>query len=429
MTKITRMLLMSVVMPLLACLLGMPVIAGRPQVENTCSGSYVSTATQQVKPKQTLHPQNVYFGPPLELHLVNFLPEVVNLDALHVISPERLLFSIDRNYLVSTANGLVTVLHNRPYVFELTGGAVSIEPDLDYENLGLTLPSLNALYAFGESDPGCYAVSTATSGAASQGGWTALLRPWQVWRFCPWSSPELLFNAGANLGVPDVDALHIDGLAVEFSSSTSRVLAGGQRIWSQNVYRCQPSGLDDSCTAGDLSLVFDGVAAGLRDLDAYSDSAGLPCSDGDPCTENDVCDSGTCAGSPVTCDDQDACTHSDACVQGLCAGVPVNCDDSVSCTIDTCDTVSGCINSPDDDSCDDGVGCTIDTCSEQVGCTSTPDHDACNDNNPYTTDTCDPSLGCQNTVTTCGCVTSADCLIQTTCPSTVNCNSQGLCAS
>ncbi|MFQ5479588.1 MAG: hypothetical protein ACE5E4_13345, partial [Candidatus Binatia bacterium] len=70
----------------------------------------------------------------------------------------------------------------------------------------------------------------------------------------------------------------------------------------------------------------------------------------------------------AACDDGDACTTADTCAGGICmGGAPRDCDDLNVCTDDSCDPVSGCINTDNTGTCDDGDLCTVlDTCSGGV---------------------------------------------------------------
>ncbi|HPV03488.1 MAG TPA: hypothetical protein PLC24_02890 [Myxococcota bacterium] len=137
------------------------------------------------------------------------------------------------------------------------------------------------------------------------------------------------------------------------------------------------------------------------------------CDDGNQCT-TDNCDSvsGACDHQPSdgACDDEDQCTGPDACVLGVCRGQPVSCDDRNPCTIDSCDSVSGCVNEPDkagtpcdsgdlcvvgsvcdengvcgngSPKCDDQSDCTIDTCESGL-CDFVPVQGACDDGNSCT---------------------------------------------
>lgn len=145
-------------------------------------------------------------------------------------------------------------------------------------------------------------------------------------------------------------------------------------------------------------------------------------SDGNECTLDCSPQTG-CAYEPLTgttCSDEpDACT-TDVCSAGVCTHVPQSCDDGIACTIDSCDSVSGCIATPDDTACDDEESCTNDTCDAVAGCVQSPVPDGltcddgslctvndtcqsgvctgpppeCDDGDPCTTDTCVDSIGC-----------------------------------
>jgi len=71
-----------------------------------------------------------------------------------------------------------------------------------------------------------------------------------------------------------------------------------------------------------------------------------------------------------------------------------DCDDSNACTDDGCDSLTGCVNTPNNDPCDDGNPCTAaDACSD--GASNAVGPTLCDDNNPCTDDYCDPAVGCQ----------------------------------
>jgi hypothetical protein len=118
-------------------------------------------------------------------------------------------------------------------------------------------------------------------------------------------------------------------------------------------------GLDND---GDLD--YDGADA---DCDTGC-TTNADCDDSNVCTD-DVCDqqTGECSNTPNTasCDDGDACTTADTCSGGTCVGgAPPDCDDSNVCTDDSCDSVTGCVNTNNAIACDDGDACTTaDTCS------------------------------------------------------------------
>ena len=148
---------------------------------------------------------------------------------------------------------------------------------------------------------------------------------------------------------------------------------------------------------------------------------GFPCDDNNQCTTGDTCQSGLCSGSeiscddgnvctddscdPVTgctysnnnnsCDDSNACTENDVCENGFCEGTIISCDDGNVCTQDACDVLSGCSNiAISGTGCEDGIDCTVgDTCLNGV-CKGNPDNTLCNDQNDSTNDICDPNIGC-----------------------------------
>jgi hypothetical protein len=116
-----------------------------------------------------------------------------------------------------------------------------------------------------------------------------------------------------------------------------------------------------------------------------------PCTDGNACTQKDTCQAGVCvSGAPVVCtaldqchnvgtcnsstgtcsnpnkadgticNDSNACTQTDACLAGTCVGsAPLNCDDGSDCTTDSCDPITGCVNTP---SCPTGTSCVGNAC-------------------------------------------------------------------
>lgn len=121
------------------------------------------------------------------------------------------------------------------------------------------------------------------------------------------------------------------------------------------------------------------------------------CDDNNPCT-SDSCDPLVgCVNSPVSgsCSDDNVCTEGDHCASGTCVpGSAKDCDDGNLCTTDSCDSVTGCMNTQNSLSCDDGNACTSgDQCSGGTCHGETPvtcdDADACNG-----LETCDPAVGC-----------------------------------
>ncbi len=191
---------------------------------------------------------------------------------------------------------------------------------------------------------------------------------------------------------------------------------------------------DDSCASGsgcvntnNTASCDDGNACTTADTcSAGACVGGAPpnCDDGNPCTD-DSCNAGSgCVNTNNTapCDDGNACTTADTCSAGACVGgAPPNCDDGNICTDDSCDSGSGCLNTNNtagcDDgdactsvdtcaagvcvggrprSCDDGIGCTIDSCNSVSGCVNTPTDSLCN-NNLFCdgVETCDALNDCQ----------------------------------
>jgi hypothetical protein len=132
-----------------------------------------------------------------------------------------------------------------------------------------------------------------------------------------------------------------------------------------------------------------------------------------------VCQPGTggCVYPPTddgaACDDGDVCTRSESCLSGVCqGGSPSDCDDLEPCTADSCEPGIGCVHTP--------VSCNV--CGD--GFCDGPFEDALT----CCTDCGCPQGDCVDNVCPCRCVTPGDCLVQTTCASTVNCNANGFCA-
>ena len=102
-----------------------------------------------------------------------------------------------------------------------------------------------------------------------------------------------------------------------------------------------------------------------------------PCSDPDICLEDGICEEGACTGESG-CDDGNDCT-SDACVAGAgCVHLPT----AGACTpTDPCFATGTCVDkqcvSSDPIVCDDDEECTIDTCDSASGCMFTPQSDDC----------------------------------------------------
>jgi hypothetical protein len=209
----------------------------------------------------------------------------------------------------------------------------------------------------------------------------------------------------------------------------------------------------------------------LNDLNACACSVDADCNDNNPCTD-DICnqDSGTCSNIPNdtnTCDDQNACTSADHCSSGLCVGSSVTCDDTNPCTDDTCDSISGCVFTPNDTNrctdadlcngtetcqsgecvpgtpkdCSDGLACSVDSCVPETGqclndlsaCTCSTDAD-CDDGNPCTDDTCNGTCSnVPNDANTCddqnACTTADHCSSGLCVGSVVDCNDNDSCTN
>ena len=135
----------------------------------------------------------------------------------------------------------------------------------------------------------------------------------------------------------------------------------------------------------------DGNACTMDDFCKDSQCGGMviPCGDGNDCTE-DSCDPLTgCINSPIEaeCDDADLCTENDGCFEGECGGDAVECDDSEVCTTDLCVAEEGCVYYDNDEPCEDADACTVgDTCAGGE-CQPGGIMD-CDDGNPCTVDSC-----------------------------------------
>jgi hypothetical protein len=165
------------------------------------------------------------------------------------------------------------------------------------------------------------------------------------------------------------------------------------------------------------------------------------CADGVNCTV-DSCDisTGECVNARVDCDDKNGCT-TDRCEEstGRCVHDPqwnggpeflcdkwhncpyrmtdkctcsecypgnglwyesrVDCDDGNPCTVDSCDPISGCMNTPIE--CPDPPPCFTGGCNKHTGRCENRSID-CNDGIPITLDYCDPDTGkCEHALQEC----------------------------
>ncbi len=157
---------------------------------------------------------------------------------------------------------------------------------------------------------------------------------------------------------------------------------------------------------------------------------GVPsCEDNNACTA-DSCNEGaeqctnTVLAPGAACDDLDACTDGSTCnAVGACEGtMPLTCDDGSACTADTCNSATGCVFTPLEDSpCSDNFFCTIaEACTIDGNCEGIAN---CGDSNPCTADSCD-ELGdvCNNVVTP-----GVSCEDGNECTESDSCDALGVC--
>lgn len=191
----------------------------------------------------------------------------------------------------------------------------------------------------------------------------------------------------------------------------------------------------DSCdpTTGCVNEAIEGCEA----CDAPSDCSNFGC--GATCEEG-VC--GMQANAPtmelcipsdcqvdVDCEQFNTICSEYVCVAPLgqgnaCFKKGEKCNDEDACTADSCNVVTGCVNTPVD--CSDGDACTEDSCDSQSGCQNMASD--CDDGDPCTTDSCNPATGCVNDPTPgCeACVTDGDCDDGDPCTKQA-CGEDGLC--
>jgi len=128
------------------------------------------------------------------------------------------------------------------------------------------------------------------------------------------------------------------------------------------------------------------------------------CDDGNPCTD-DACSSGDCSHTlkplKTPCSDGDACTLHDQCDEsGACVGQAWDGGDGSPCTIDSCDPVTGAVNTPVAAGtwCTDGNACTAgDQCDSGGHCLGAPvaAGTGCDDGNDCTgSDQCNVGGAC-----------------------------------
>lgn len=101
----------------------------------------------------------------------------------------------------------------------------------------------------------------------------------------------------------------------------------------------------------------------------------------------------SCSGviDNTACNDSTVCTQGDSCQSGTC-GTTISCNDNNVCTTDSCNAVSGCVQTPNTATCQDGNACTTgDVCSNGACVPGT--QVVCNDNNICSDDSCNPATG------------------------------------
>ena len=101
------------------------------------------------------------------------------------------------------------------------------------------------------------------------------------------------------------------------------------------------------------------------------------------------------SGPPASpCDDNNKCTSNDRYMVRICQGSPIVCDDQNPDTVDSCDSSTGCVFTPIDNTpCDDGNLCTVNDFFLNGICVG-GQVNSCDDGNPDSTDTCNPNSGC-----------------------------------
>jgi hypothetical protein len=163
------------------------------------------------------------------------------------------------------------------------------------------------------------------------------------------------------------------------------------------------------------------------------------CNDGNPCTD-DSCDAVTgClnTGNQAPCNDGDACTTADHCDNGAClGGAPLECDDGNLCNgQETCAPLTGC--KPGQLLvCDDGDVCNgLESCAPDSGCVLGQAL-VCNDLNPCTTDSCNAQQGCLYIPTSGACDDGNKCTVGEKCADglcgfgqAINCDDNNICTN
>ena len=166
------------------------------------------------------------------------------------------------------------------------------------------------------------------------------------------------------------------------------------------------------CSDDNICTLNDTCTAGLCEPGAE-----MQCDDGNACTI-DACDPNTgCTHEPGDggCDDGNACTESDTCTNGFCLGLALkDCGDDNICTDDSCNPLTGCLNTPNANPCTDGSVCTLNDACQDGSCVPGEEL-SCDDSNVCTQDACDPEAGCTHDAVEGACSDSDVCTVDDVC--------------
>ncbi|MBM4345513.1 MAG: hypothetical protein FJ100_19245, partial [Deltaproteobacteria bacterium] len=176
---------------------------------------------------------------------------------------------------------------------------------------------------------------------------------------------------------------------------------------------------DQQCAAGKVKNCDDLVPCTDDSCDKQSGKCNhaanvAPCDDGNDCTEADTCAGGVCAGAAADCNDKNPCTTDSCLPNGGCQHIAnsLPCDDSNACTeSDVCTKTGICKGNAVVLAvyCDDSNACTTDTCNALTGCQHSNNQQVCDDGNPCTSgDACEAGA-CKSGASTCKCTSDADC--------------------
>ncbi len=189
---------------------------------------------------------------------------------------------------------------------------------------------------------------------------------------------------------------------------------------------CEHSPLDEGTLCDDGLFCTTGTSCNIAGVCGGGEPS---CEDNNACTA-DSCNEGaeqctnTAAAPGAACDDLDACTDGSTCnAVGTCVGtMPLACNDGSECTADTCNSTTGCVFTPLEDSpCADNFFCTIaEACTIDGNCEGIAN---CSDSNSCTADSCD-ELGdvCSNVATP-----GVSCEDGNECTESDSCDALGVC--